>query len=130
VLWSLWHAPLPFVRGTYHHELAQMENPLFLVNFFVGVIPVAVVANWLYYRNNRSIVAGVLFHSMVNAAGVLPNATQVAKCIVTVLYLVMAAVVIMKDRTVFGAGPRNFVTSNRPAVPEPGDLGPSVSPTP
>jgi CAAX protease family protein len=116
VLWSLWHAPLVLIHGTYHHDLAQMANPLFLVNFFVGVVPAAVLANWLYYRNDRSILVGIGFHSMLNAAAVLPNATQVTKCIVTVVYALIAVVVVLADRTVFGAGPRNFV-ANGSATP-------------
>jgi membrane protease YdiL (CAAX protease family) len=110
VLWGLWHAPLVLIPGTYQHELATMENPLFLVNFFVSVIPVAILANWLYYRNDRSIVIGMLLHSMGNAAAVLLNAGQVAKTIATVVYAVLVLVIIRRDREVFGAGPRNFVS--------------------
>jgi len=110
VFWSLWHAPLTLLEGTYHHELAQMENPLYLVNFFVGVIPAAVLANWLYYRNDRSILLGIVFHSAINAAAVLPNATQVTKCIVSVGYLLLAIWVVVADRRIFGAGARNFVS--------------------
>jgi membrane protease YdiL (CAAX protease family) len=92
-----------------------MANPLFLANFFVSVIPAAVVANWLYYRNNRSILAAVLLHAMLNAAAVLPNASQVAKVIVTLVYLVIALGLVAFDRTTFGAGPRDFVAD--PAQP-------------
>ncbi|MGE0556336.1 MAG: CPBP family glutamic-type intramembrane protease [Gemmatimonadales bacterium] len=112
VLWSLWHAPLTLLEGTYHHELAQMENPLYLVNFFLSVIPVAVLANWLYYRCDRSILLGILFHSVLNATAVLPDATQVTKCLVTVIYAVVTIAVVRSDRTIFGAGPRNFVTGD------------------
>ena len=108
-LWSLWHAPLTLLPGTYHYQLARMENPLFLANFFVSVVPAAIIANWFYYRNNRSIVAAVLLHSMLNAAAVFPTATQVTKVIATLVYLAIAAVLVLVDRRAFGAGPRNFV---------------------
>jgi membrane protease YdiL (CAAX protease family) len=111
VLWSLWHAPLVLIPGSYQSELAQMDNPLFLANFFVSVVPAAVVANWVYWRNNRSIVASILFHSMINATSVLPNASQVAKTVVTVLYAAVAAALIAFDREIFAAGPRNFVAA-------------------
>jgi membrane protease YdiL (CAAX protease family) len=109
VLWSLWHAPLALIRGTYQNELAMMDNPVFLANFFISVIPAAIIANWLYYKNNRSIGAAVLLHSMLNAASVLLNAGQVAKCIATALYSAIAAGIIAIDHAAFAEGPRNFL---------------------
>jgi hypothetical protein len=109
VVWSLWHAPAALLPGTYHYELAHMANPLFLVNFFVSVVPLAVFANWVYYRNDRSLVANIVLHSVVNASAVLPSLTQVTKCIATVLYTIIAVLVVMLDRRTFGAGPRNFL---------------------
>jgi uncharacterized protein len=77
-LWSVWHAPAFLVRGTYQHQLVQMGNLLFVINFFVSVLPVAVVANWLYYKNRRSVAGAALFHAMINGSAVLINAGQVA----------------------------------------------------
>jgi hypothetical protein len=34
--------------GTYQNQLARMDNPIFLGNFFVSIIPTAIIANWLY----------------------------------------------------------------------------------
>ena len=111
VLWSAWHAPLALVPGAYQHMLAGMENPVFLANFFVSVIPAAVVANWIYYCCNRSIAAAILTHSMLNAAAVLINAGQAAKCLATLLYAIIAALVILFG-SVFREGPRNFLPSH------------------
>jgi membrane protease YdiL (CAAX protease family) len=108
VLWCVWHAPLVLVRETYQHRLAQMDNPLFLVNFFVSILPAAVVANWLYYKNRRSIVGAILVHAVLNASAVLLNAGQVAKCIATVLSFLVAAAIAAFDRE-FREGPRDFL---------------------
>jgi len=108
VLWCAWHAPLFLVRGTYQQQLAQMGSPLFVINFFVSILPVALVANWLYYKNQRSIVGAVLVHTMLNASAVLLNAGQVAKCIATFLYFLVAAAIAAFDRE-FREGPRDFV---------------------
>lgn len=108
VLWSLWHVPLVLLHGTYQRELYEMENPLFLANFFVGAVPVAIVANWFYYRSGRSIPMSMVFHSALNGAAVLLSAGQVAKTIATVFYLGIA-IVMVRDRAVFGGGPRNFI---------------------
>ena len=109
ILWSIWHAPLVLVPGSYQHQLAGMANPLYLINFFVSVIPAAIIANWLYYKNRRSVAGAVLVHSMLNAAAVLLNAGQVAKCIATLLYAIVAAAIIVGDRAMFGEGRRDFV---------------------
>ncbi len=111
ILWSAWHAPLFLISGTYQNGLVKMDNPVFVVNFFVSVIPAAFIANWVYYKNNRSIAAAVLLHSMLNAAAVLLNAGQVAKCIATVLYAGIAASILVVDRALFAEGPRNFLRS-------------------
>ena len=108
ILWSAWHAPLFLISGTYQNELVRMDNPLFVVNFFVSVIPAAIIANWLYYKNSRSIVAAILLHSMLNAAAVLLNAGQVSKCIATLLYAAIAVVIVASD-SAFAEGPRNFL---------------------
>jgi membrane protease YdiL (CAAX protease family) len=109
VLWSLWHIPLLFLPGTYQHEVASTGSPLFVANFFVGGLPMAIIANWLYYRSERSILIGVVFHAAGNASAELLSATQVTKCIVTLLMAVVAIGLIVVDRKVFGAGPRTFV---------------------
>jgi membrane protease YdiL (CAAX protease family) len=111
VLWCVWHAPLVLIPGTYQHAVAQMENKLYVMNFFVSVIPAAIIANWFYYKNDRSILAAMLLHSMLNAAAVLLNTGQVAKCIATLLYAVVATSVVVIDRAMFAAGPRNFLST-------------------
>jgi uncharacterized protein len=109
VLWTAWHAPLVLIGGTYQNELARMDNKIFVANFFVSIIPAAVITNWLYYKNDRSIPAAIVLHAMLNAASVLLNAGQVAKCIATVLYSAIAVGVIALDRALFAQGARNFV---------------------
>jgi membrane protease YdiL (CAAX protease family) len=113
VLWCAWHAPLVLVPGTYQHGLAVMDNKVFIANFFASIIPVAFIANWFYYRNDRSITASILLHSMLNAASILINAGQIAKCIATLLYSVIAVALVIADQSLFAQGPRNFV-STRP----------------
>ncbi len=108
-LWCIWHAPLALISGTYQNAVAEMENKIFIVNFFVSIIPAAIIANWFYYKNDRSILAAILLHSMLNAAAVLLNAGQVAKCIATLLYACIAAGLVVGDRKLFAEGPRNFL---------------------
>jgi membrane protease YdiL (CAAX protease family) len=107
--WCAWHAPLVLVPGTYQHELAAMDNKIFVANFFVSIIPAGIIANWFYYKNNRSIVAAILLHAMLNAAAVLIASGQVAKVIATLLYAAIAVALIIGDRRLFAEGPRSFL---------------------
>lgn len=108
LLWSLWHAPLMLIPGTYQHQLLAMGRPLYVANFFVSVLPAAIIANWVFWRNGRSILLGIFLHAMLNAAMVLPDAGQTAKCIATVLYALVAAAILVLDRPLFAQGPWDF----------------------
>lgn len=109
---------LVLIGGTYQNELARMNNPLYLANFFASVIPAAFIANWFYYKNNRSIVSAVLVHAMLNAPSVLLNAGQLAKCIATLLYAAIAVALVASDRALFAAGPRDFIGDDGTAEAE------------
>jgi membrane protease YdiL (CAAX protease family) len=117
VLWTAWHAPLFLISGTYQNAVAAMENKIYVANFFVSIIPAAIIANWFYYKNDRSIAIAILVHSMLNAAAVLLNTGQVAKCIATLLYACVAAGLILGDRKLFAEGPRNFLSKANPVMP-------------
>ncbi len=104
VLWALWHLPLFFVKGYYHHSLWE-ENVVYAVNFFVSVIPLTFLTNWLYYRNNRSIPSAIVFHIVVVLSCEAFLVTNATKCIVTVVLTVMAVILVQRDKaTFFGTG--------------------------
>ena len=108
LLWALWHAPMFFIIHTYQQDLWLM-NPIYAINFFVSHIPLAVVANWLYYKHNRLILAAVMFHFIYDAVAESLNIEQFTKCIITVVYLVFALVIVFADRKVFRQGPKTFL---------------------
>ena len=107
--WALWHAPLFLMPGTYHYGLAQMDSPAYAINFFVSVIIVAVAVNWLYYKNNRSILAGAAAHSAGNAAGVLIAAAPTSDLIATGVFFAVTLLIVLLDRDHFKEGPRTFL---------------------
>lgn len=112
VFWALWHAPAFLIPGTYHHGLAQMDSPIYAINFFVGVIGVVIVVNWLFYKNNRSIPAAAVAHSALNASGVLLAATPITDLIGTGVFFTVAVIIVLLDRKHFSEGPRTFVTTS------------------
>jgi uncharacterized protein len=108
VLWALWHAPMFLINHTYQHDLWLM-SPIYLVNFFVSILPLAVVANWLYYKHNRLILAAILFHCVFDAVAESLNIEQFTKCIVTGVFLAVALVMVLVDRKAFRQGPKTFL---------------------
>lgn len=108
VLWAVWHVPLFFIDGNYQHGLLAM-SPIYVANFFVSVLPAATLINWLYYKNNRSIVAAILFHMTLVATSEAFQTQQFTKCIVTGVLLVISILVIASDRAFFFETKKSFV---------------------
>jgi len=99
ILWAAWHTPLFFISGFYHNTL--LSSWLYTANFFASAFALAFIINWLFYRNNRSIIACFLFHLSANVAMSFIPAEQFTKFIITVLLFVIAAVIVILDRKLF-----------------------------
>lgn len=100
VLWALWHVPLFFINGYYQNELWNTSF-IYVINFFVSILPAAILINWVYYKNSRSIIAAFLLHLMLNLFSVLFQTEQFIKCIVTLLLLIVSVIIIIRDKKFF-----------------------------
>lgn len=89
VVWSLWHLPLFFVEGTYQAGLGVGTLEFWL--FMVGVVFLSFPFTWVYNNTQRSILAVILFHGVVNFAGELIPISERADTISTFLWLAAAA---------------------------------------
>ena len=107
--WSLWHLPLFFVHGYYHYNILN-ESPVYALNFFISVIPMTILTNWLYFKNNRSIIAAIIFHVVVVMSSEIFMVTNQTKCMVTIVISLFAAWVIMRDRQFF-FGDQSMISS-------------------
>lgn len=65
------------------------------------MIPSAFILNWLYARNNRSIIACFLFHMITDVSAEMFAAQQPAKCIETGILILVSIWLVYKDREVF-----------------------------
>lgn len=99
-LWALWHLPLFFIRGYYHNVLWN-TSIIYTANFFVSIFPAALLINWVYYKNNRSIVAAICMHFILDLFSVLFQTEQFTKCIATILLSVISVILITKDKDLF-----------------------------
>ncbi|MBL7479695.1 CPBP family intramembrane glutamic endopeptidase [Legionella bononiensis] len=100
VLWALWHLPLFFINHSYHYNILHL-NPLFAINFIIGVIPFAFIINWLWKKNNYSIPVAILFHFIANLSQEALMVEPVTKCIQTLVLIAFASIIIYKDRELF-----------------------------
>lgn len=98
-LWSLWHLPLIFIRGTYQAGL--MVNPLYVVNFFVSGIPLGFIITWVYLASDRSILACMIYHLFVNFMQEKIAMTPETKCVETIVVIVVAAIIVITNRDMF-----------------------------
>ena len=88
LVWSLWHLPLFFVEGTYQAGLGIGTLEFWL--FMIGIVPLSFAFTWVYNNTNRSILAVILFHGMVNFTGELLAITERADTISILLWVIVA----------------------------------------
>jgi membrane protease YdiL (CAAX protease family) len=89
VVWSSWHLPLFFVEGSYQSGLGVGTLAFWL--FIVGIVPLSLAFTWIYNNTRRSILAVILFHSMINFTGELIALTERADTVSIALWFVAAA---------------------------------------
>ena len=104
LIWALWHLPLAFIKGYYHNEVVE-SGWLHTLNFPLSMVAFVVLMNWLYFRSGRSIVITVIFHAMANVVNEIFRTHPDTKIIQTVLLLLVAAVVVVRDRDLFFGSP-------------------------
>lgn len=102
LLWSVWHIPVFFIKGYYHHQLWNL-GILYVINFFASVFVVAILMNWVYYKTGRSIPAVILFHAVLNLFSMLFKTEPFTKCILTLVLGVVSVVLIFLDKDFFFA---------------------------
>lgn len=74
-LWGAWHWPLCLVEGTWHHALGI--GSLAFWAFIASAVLYSILITWIYNHTDRSTLAAVVFHLMINLTrGLLPASTQ------------------------------------------------------
>lgn len=107
VIWALWHLPLAFINGYYHSEVVE-TGWLHTLNFPLSMIAFVLIMNWLYFRTGRSILITVVFHATANVVNEIFMTHEDAKIIQTALLLIVAAIVVVRDRDLFFGRPSNL----------------------
>ncbi|EOD00207.1 CPBP family intramembrane glutamic endopeptidase [Caldisalinibacter kiritimatiensis] len=94
--WSLWHLPLFFIEGTYQYGLLQ-KSYFYIFSYMIGMfIPTSIIMDWLYNKNNKSILSGVLFHFSMNFYGELIDIPNSLKYTVSIfITFIFAGIILM-----------------------------------
>ena len=100
-LWSLWHVPAFFVENGYFQQEVWNLGFLYVAVYFISLFPITILINWLYIKNNRSILIAILFHTMMNLSYGLVQIQPCTRIIIMMLLLLVAARVLQKDKEIF-----------------------------
>lgn len=99
-IWSLWHLPLFWIPGTYHFGLRELGF-CYMANFLISVVPLGFLTTWVYVKNNRSMLACIIFHIFVNFMQEKIAMTPQTKCIETMIIVLVAVIVVKMYKNLF-----------------------------
>ncbi len=99
-IWALWHLPLFWIEGTYHYGLRELGIG-YMLNFLISVVPMGFLTTWVYVKNNRSMLACIIFHLFVNTMQEKIAMTPQTKCVETIVVTIAAVIVVMLNKEMF-----------------------------
>ena len=100
-MWCLWHCPLFFIKnGYFQKELLNLGMP-HVLNYFICLFAITLLINWVYVKNNRSILITILSHMMLNFSLVIFQTQPYTKFIIMVLLVITAGIVVKKNKKIF-----------------------------
>lgn len=106
VVWALWQLPLFFMTGTFQHEQIGFATSVFWL-FCLGAIFSSILFTWIYNNTNRSTLAVVLFHFMMNFSGEVFEMNELIRFFQLILMVVFSLAVVIVWR------PSRFVQTKK-----------------
>lgn len=100
LVWALWHLPLFWIEGTYHFGLKELGMG-YMLNFLISVMPLGFLTTWVYVKNNRSMLACIIFHLFVNTMQEKIAMTPQTKCMETIVVFFAAALIVVINKEMF-----------------------------
>lgn len=108
ILWSLWHVPAFFIKDGFFQQALWNAGILQVITYFISYFPVTILMNWIYVKNNRSIIIVILFHAIMNISYGFFPIQPFTKIILMVLLLLTAGIILIKDKRYFFSKPQVF----------------------
>ena len=89
-----------WIPGTYQYGLKEM-GIMYVINFLLSVIPLDFLQTWVYVKNNRSMLATIIFHLFINIMQEKINMTSETKCIQTIFVVIAAIIIVVINKEMF-----------------------------
>jgi membrane protease YdiL (CAAX protease family) len=99
LVWALWHWPLFMVKG--YPLQAKTAEPLLVVFYFIDIFPKSFLFTYVFFKNNRSTLAAMLFHFMINFTGQLFELQVLTEGLITAFYIIAAVIIVAKNKEIF-----------------------------
>ncbi len=96
-IWGIWHLPLFFIKNFYENQLWN-TGIFYVINFFISHIAYGFLINWVYYKNNRNIIACIILHFMINLSSTFFRTEELTKCIMTFLLLIFLFILFIRNK--------------------------------
>lgn len=93
IFWMVWHLPLFWIPGSYQNSLGILTPGFWL--FFAVLIPQTIIIGWIYNNTNRSTLAAILVHFMINLMGELVDFALSGEILLMVYWWLLALLVIV-----------------------------------
>ena len=74
---------------------------MYVINFLLSVIPLDFLQTWVYVKNNRSMLATIIFHLFINIMQEKINMTPETKCIQTSFVVIAAIIIVIINKEIF-----------------------------
>ncbi len=99
-VWACWHIPLFWIPGTYHYGLKEL-GIVYVLNFLISAVAVDFLQTWVYVRNNRSMLATIIFHLFLNIMQEKIAMTPETKIIETFFVFLASGIVVLTNKKMF-----------------------------
>lgn len=100
IVWACWHLPLFWIPGTYQMGLREMGIG-YMLNFLLSIVPLGFITTWVYVKNNRSMLASIIFHLFINTMQEKIAMTPDTKCIESFVVLAVAIIIVLTNKEMF-----------------------------
>lgn len=100
-IWGLWHIPLFFINNGGLQETIWNVGLTQTFIYFSGLFLIAIITNWLYAKNNRSILIAIIFHSIYDTCLGIFHITPFTWFILWSIMVLISAVIIQRNKDIF-----------------------------
>ena len=74
---------------------------MYVINFLLSVIPLDFLQTWVYVKNNRRMLATIIFHLFINIMQEKINMTPETKCIQSIFVVIAAIIIVVINKEMF-----------------------------